>query len=492
MVTDKQVKKLFKYRSMGMSKTSMADKTNMDIKTAKKYLDLNKLPGQIKVDHNWRTRKDPFEEIWEESKELLETNPGLEAKSLFEYFQKKYSGKFPDGQLRTFQRKIKTWKATEGPTKEVFFDQIHYPGVLCESDYTDMGKLNITISGQFFKHKLYHFVLTYSNWETGTICFSESLESLSEGLQNALWELGGFPREHRTDRLSAAINNPNNHEEFTQRYKQILTHYKMNGQKTQPYSPHENGDIEQRHFRYKKAIDQALMLRGSRDFESRNEYSSFLKQIFQQLNSNRQDKLQEEIIKLKSLPSKRIEDYRKFTANVSKGSTIRINHNTYSVHSRLIGEEVKVNLHMEHLDVYYGQKCIEKIPRLFGEKNHRIQYRHVIDSLLRKPGAFENYKYKSDMFPTSHFRIAYDLLKEQHPVRANKKYLKILNLAAKENEDLVDRTLRMLIDTGKPLEYKAIEKLVKFEEIYDIPSSIVIPPVDLDYFDKLLECEVTI
>lgn len=492
MVTDKQVNKLFKNRSMGMTKEEMADKSNMDIKTARKYLELNKLPSQVKVKHTWRTRKDPFEEIWEETKELFEINPGLEAKTLFEYYQREHPGKFQDGQLRTLQRKIKNWKATEGPSKEIFFDQIHYPGILCESDFTDMNKLNITISGQLFKHKLYHFVLTYSNWETGTICFSESLESLSEGLQNALWELGRVPREHRTDRLSAAINNLNNHEEFTQRYKQILTHYNMNGQKTQPYSPHENGDIEQRHYRYKNSIDQALMLRGSRDFKSREEYTYFLKNIFQQLNSNRQEKLQEEMKKLKLLPLRRIEDYREFTVKVSKGSTIRVNHNTYSVHSRLIREQVKVYLHAEHLEVYYGHKCVDELPRLIGESNHHIQYRHIIDSLLRKPGAFENYKYKSDMFPTSHFRMAYDLLKEQYPVKGNKEYLKILNLAAKESEDFVDKALRILIDTGKNITYDSVNQLAKFETTYDISSSINIPPVDLKSFDKLLEFEVEI
>ena len=250
-----------------MTKSEASDKTNMDVKTARKYLDSQKLPSQIKPLHNWRTRKDPFDDIWGQAKELLDNNPGLEAKTLFEYFQREYPGKFPDGQLRTFQRKVKNWRATEGPDKEIFFDQVHYPGHLCASDFTDMNSLNITIAGLLFKHKLYHFILTYSNWETGTICFSESLESLSEGFQNALWELGGVPMEHRTDRLSAAINNLNNSKEFTQKYKQILDHYNIKGQKTQSYSPHENGDIEQSHYRYKNAIDQALMLRGSRNFE---------------------------------------------------------------------------------------------------------------------------------------------------------------------------------------------------------------------------------
>lgn len=493
MVTNKQVKKLFNLRGMEMTKIKMADKANMDVKTAKKYLDLNKLPSQIKPEHNWKTRPDAFAGVWSEVKDLLENNNGLEAKTIFEYLQKGNPGDFQDGQLRTLQRKIKNWRATEGPGKEIFFDQKHEPGILCESDYTDMNELNITISHQKFDHKLYHFILTYSNWETGTICFSESLESLSEGFQNALWELGGVPRKHRTDRLSAAINNLSNTEEFTQRYKQILNHYSIEGQKTQPYSPNENGDIEQGHYRYKKAIDQALMLRSSRNFNSREEYEIFLKDMFNQLNSNRTEKLAEEKKVLKTLPERRIEDYREFTATVSKGSTIRVNNNTYSVHSRLIKEKVKICVYAGCLKIHYGQRFIEEIPRLRGDKKHYIQYRHVIDSLLRKPGAFEDYRYKCDMFPSSYFKIAYDLLKEQSPGKANKEYLKILNLAAKESEERTDNALKILINSTEDINFEAVEKIVKLENRHDSPFTINISAVDLKIYDSLLDLqEVTL
>jgi len=487
MVTDKQVKRLFKLRRLGMTKSDIADKTNMDIKTASKYLNLGKLPSQVKPEHNWQTRKDPFKDEWEHIKELLGNNPGLEAKTIFEYLQEQNPGNHQDGQLRTLQRRIKQWRAIEGPSKEVFFEQNHYPGKLCASDFTDMNELNITINRQDFRHKLYHFVLTYSNWETGTVCFSESLESLSEGLQNALWELGRVPREHRTDRLSAAINNLSNSKEFTQRYKEILDHYNIKGQKTQPYSPHENGDIEQRHYRFKKAIDQALMLRGSRNFNSREEYEKFLKDKFNQINSNRLDKLTEEMKHLRELPLRRIEDYREFSVKVSPGSTIRINNNTYSVHSRLIKEDVKVLLHADRLKVYHGQNIVEEIPRLVGDNKNNIQYRHIIDSLMRKPGAFDNYKYKNDMFPTSHFKIAFDLLKEQNSANANREYLKILNLAAKESEDQVDKAIMISIDAGFDISFVSIKKIVLSETSCDFSFPIEISPVDLEIYDALLE-----
>ena len=173
------------------TKSLAAERSGMDEKTARKYLKSGKLPSQIKMPRIYRTHADVFESIWPEGQSYLEQNPGLEAKQLFEHFQRTYPGIFSDGQLRSFQRKVKNWRAVEGPIKEVFFPQVHHPGKLSASDFTHMKELGVTIQGSSFPHLVYHFVLTYSNWEAGTVCFSESFESLSEGLQNALWKLGG-------------------------------------------------------------------------------------------------------------------------------------------------------------------------------------------------------------------------------------------------------------------------------------------------------------
>jgi len=204
-----------------------ADKAGVDEKTARKYRDSDTFPAQRRVPHTWRTREDPFQDVWHELLELLRLNPGLQAKTLFLDLQRRYPGRFPDVQLRCLQRRIKQWRTLEGPPKEVFFAQIHEPGRLAESDFTCMAKLGVTILGQPFDHMVYHFVLTYSNWEAGTVCFSESFESLSEGLQNALWELGGVPRRHRTDRLTAAVNSDPESEMFTRRYQGLLAHYRL-------------------------------------------------------------------------------------------------------------------------------------------------------------------------------------------------------------------------------------------------------------------------
>ncbi len=486
MVTDKQVRMLMKLIKTERTLNVATSKAGMDEKTARKYLRKRTLPSQQKKEHTWRTREDPFEEVWSEVRDYLESNPSIEGTTIFSYLQREYPGKFSDGQLRTLQRKIKIWRALEGPGKEVFFPQEHKPGQLSESDFTDMSKLSISIGGQQFKHLLYHFVVTYSNWEHGTICFSESYESLSEGLQNALWELGGVPVEHQTDRLSAAVHKVGHPDEYTRDYRRLLHHYGLRGRKTQAGKANENGDIEQRHFRFKRAVDQALMLRGSRDFSSRNEYRSFLDQLFQQLNAGCQSRLIEEMKVLRPLPARRLNDCKRQKVKVGPSSTIHVQHNVYSVPSRLIREWVEVKIYAEYLEIWYAQKHIETIPRLKGEYRHAIEYRHVIDWLVRKPGAFENYRYHGDLFPTSRFRMAYDYLKKKNPGKADKEYLEILYLASKETQTGVDEALRFLLDQEKDISSGSVEEIIRHDQVIPAVTEVVIGKIDLCAYDELL------
>jgi hypothetical protein len=488
MVTDQQVRRLFKLVQTKKNFGIAAMKSGMDEKTARKYRRLGKLPSELEPHHTWRTRQDPFEEVWHEVKSMLEVNAGLEAKTIFEELQRRNPGQFADGQLRTLQRRIKEWRASEGPAKEVFFSQVHYPGQLSQSDFTHMSKLGVTIGGKPFDHLIYHFVLTYSNWEAGSICYSESFESLSEGLQNALWELGGVPEMHRTDCLSTAVQKTSHPEEFTRRYQDLLDHYRLQGCKTNPGSPHENGDVEQRHHRFKRAVDQALMLRNSRDFADRQEYEQFLCRLFKQLNAGRNKRFSEEQAVLHRLPHARIDAFKKGSMTVGPSSTIRVNHNIYSVDSRLVGERIKTRLFMDRLEIWYGQKRVDTMPRLRGEGKHAINYRHIIDSLIRKPGAFENYRYRDDLFPTSRFRIAYDDLKQRHSPRiAAKQYLNILYLAARESETAVDDVLRMMIDSNISICDEQVEALVRSSQPVAAATKVHIPAVDLSCYDRLLE-----
>src|SRR5271170_2099126 len=426
MVTDRQVRRLRMFLMAGKSVKAAALRADMDEKTARKYRDLGKLPAELDVwPRTWRTREDSFADVWEEVREKLELSPGLQARTLFAWLQQRYPGRFPDGQLRTLQRRIHQWRGAAGPPKEVFFTQIHYPGRLGASDFTHMTSLNVTLAGQPFDHMVFHYVLTYSNWETASICFSESFESLSEGLQQALWELDGVPQRHRSDRMSAAVNNLSDRKEFTKRYQALMDHYGLTMEKINPREAHENGDAEQSHHRFKQAVDQALQLRGSRDFGDRAAYDRFLGEVRAQRNCGREQQLAEERAVLRPLPSGRLESYKRARVRVCPGSIIHVERNVYSVHSRLVGERVDVRIYAEHLEVYFAGRVVERIPRLRGRRKHYINYRHVIDWLVRKPGAFEDYKYREDMFPTSRFRMAYDAFRETTPGRAAEEYLKI-------------------------------------------------------------------
>lgn len=490
MVTNQQVRYVMNQISMGKTIKMAAMKSGMDRKTARKYIYLKSLPSEIKKDHVWQTRSDPFKEEWIWVQDQLTINPGLEAKTLFEELQRQNPGKFEDGQLRTLQRRVKEWRHLEGPDQEIYFEQIHYPGDLCSSDFTHMDELGITINLEPFKHLIYHFTLTYSNWETGTVCFSESIESLGEGLQNAWFELGGVTKRHRTDQLSAAVHKIKNREEFISSYKALLNHYGVQGETTQAASPHENGDIESLNGKFKRKVGQALMLRGSRDFGSRKEYEQFLSKLFKQINSGRQTKFLEEMSYLKPLPSTRLNSLKEFRVNVGPSSTINILHNTYSVPSRLIGAEVKVKLYAEYLELSYGRNVSEIIPRVRGEYKYLIQYRHIIEWLIRKPHAFENYRYRDALYPTTYFRMAYDELHERMAsIKADKEYLKILYLAAKENEAKVNDALKEMITTTRNIEYSIIEEMVKQNDGMTKIDDVKIEEVDVAIYDSLLMTE---
>lgn len=485
MVTDRQVKRLLRWLSSGKSLAQAADKAGMDEKTARKYRRLGRLPSEVAPQRTWRTRKDPFAEVWPEVFAALEEAPGLEAKTLFASLQGKYPGKFDDSQLRSFQRGVKRWRATAGPAKEVFFIQAHPPGRLCASDFTHMKSLEVTIGGQPFDHLVYHFVLTYSNWESVTICFSESFESLSEGFQNAVWELGGVPQRHRTDRMSLAVNNASDEREFTERYTALLDYYGIKGEKIQPEEPNENGDAEQAHRRFKEAVEQALLLRGGRDFASREVYQHFLGELVAGRNVGRRKRLAEELLLLRRLPQRRRESYKRLSVRVDRGSLIHVDRNTYSVPSRLIGERVEVRLYVEHVEVWYAQREVERFARLRGRKKRAVNYRHIIDWLVRKPGAFENYVYREDLFPTSRFRMAYDALRLTHGERGTKEYLGILYLAARQSETAVDEALRALLASDRSVSQAAVEQLLDEAEKVPTVTDVTVEDVDLLGFDDL-------
>jgi hypothetical protein len=198
--------------------------------------------------------------------------------------------------------------------------------------------------------------------------------------------------------------------------------------------------------------------------------------------------LSEEIKLLGRLPERRVDDCKKERLRVGPSSTVHIRHNTYSVHSRLIGEWIEARIYASRIEIWYAQTRVDILPRLRGENKHKIQYRHIIEWLVRKPGAFEQYRYRDDLFPSSYFRMAYDALKAHHssPV-ASREYVGMLYLAATESEAGVEAALKVLLGTGVPISLAAVKEKVFSGQEFPPVQDVTIEEVDLDSYDDLLE-----
>ena len=484
MVVPRQVRSLMEFLGKGKPLYVAATRSGMTEKTARKYRGLGGIPGR--QPRTYRTRKDPFEAVWPEIEKLLAASPGLEGVTIFDTLRLREDVSFGDGQLRTLQRRIRRWRASRGPEKEVMFPQEHRPGEAGQSDFTDMRDLEVKIGGEPFDHLLYHFVLPYSNWEWAGVCFSESFESLVSGLQGAIWEMGRVPKKHRTDNLSAATHElRGGGRSFNERYKAVLDHYGMVADKNTPGRGHENGDVEQGHHRLKRALEQALLLRGGRDFDSRGEYEIFLRKVVDGRNRGRWEKYAEELAVMGPLPLTRLSEHRTERIGVSVFSTIRAASNVYSVPSRLIGERVEVRLYAETVEVFYAGERVCAMERLRGSGNARIDYRHLIFSLVRKPGAFARYRYREALFPTLTFRRAYDALVERLGEGADLSYVRILHLAATTTETGVEEVLSALLEHGGLKSWEDVEDRVR-PDTPAIPTC-QIPVVDLGVYDLCLE-----
>jgi transposase len=484
MVTDRQVRRLRMELGKGEPLATAALRSGMSENTARRYR-LGVLPRQSRQPREYRTRPDPFAAVWPEIEAMLEQAAGLEAVTIFEALRRRPELSFADGQLRTLQRKIRRWRASRGPEREVMFPQEHRAGEAAQSDFTAMSGLGITLGGEPFDHLFYHFVLPYSNWETGQICASESFEALIGGFQAAVWELGKVPQRHRTDNLSAATHElADGGRAFTERYGAALAHYGVEPDANTPGRGHENGDVEQAHHRFKRAVEQALLLRGSREFASRAEYETFLWQILAGRNRGRQDKLREELERMHELPLSRLDDFRPLRVQVNAFSTIRVANNVYSVASRLIGEWVDVRLYAEWLEVHYAGERVATMERLRGRRRAAIDYRHVIWSLIRKPGAFARYRYREALFPTQVYRRAYDALTERCGSRADVEYVRILHLAAGTCESDVEAVLAELMGRGELRDYAQVQAAIRPVRLE--PPACTIEAPDLTIYDACL------
>ncbi len=422
--------------------------------------DLQAGAQQQAIGRHWRTRADPLVEVWDSVLlPMLERSPQLEPQTLLLHLERTFPGQEWYRRKRTLQRRVEQWRALHGPAREVMFLQHHQPGVLGISDFTLLKGEPITVAGQVLEHRLFHFRLPYSGWcHVEVIHGGESFVALSEALQNALALCGGVPAEHRTDSLSACFRNRDGSYagDYTSRYRELCAHLGVTATRNNRGVAHENGAIEGPHRHWKHRLEQQLIQRGSREFATETEYRQLVSQVTTTLNSRHEvaGRLEIERLHLQPLPVERFADYEPVVVTVRSTSTIEVRSITYSVPSRLIGQQLTVHLRHDRLDLYLRSHYVEILPRLHPQKGQkalrRIDFRHVIESLRRKPRALLRAQLQDDLLPTDSWRQLWrQLLAALPPDEAAKVMVDALHVAAK-TDDLagVERYLRRQLRSG--------------------------------------------
>ena len=489
-ITQRQESLYMNTRQLGKSQETAAAKAAISERSGRRIEkgERQSIPGE----RHWRTREDPFEAIWEkELVPLLEKESQLTGLTLWEYLEDEHAGKFPFSVLRTLQRRVKHWKATEGPEKVVIFRQSVPAGQQGLSDFSHPNT-DITIQGKMFTHLLYQFRFAYSGWRYVQIILGgESYSALADGLQSALSLAGGSPVEHRTDSLSAAFNNHAEEQKLTQAYEALCAHYNLRATRNNLGVSHENGAIECAHGSFKRRLDQALKLRGSADFAAIKDYQTFLDKVTERLNKRCQSRFKDEQLALQALPGERFMDYSELSLKVTRSSTLEVKRVLYTVPSRMIGENVRVHVYHDRLAFFIGQTLTSTLARIYpqaGQERARcIDYRHIIHSLSAKPQAFRFLQFRDELLPTETYRKLWLSCDQQFQSRdACKWIVGVLRIAMDHDcEERLGNELLALVDNNKPL-----PTLKTLQDRYLGSKPVPIIPArqqDLASYDHLLQ-----
>ena len=495
-ITDQQVRLYMDLRRTLPQQTAAA-KVGLSVSTAWRIERDPRLPSQKKAERRYgRSTPDPLAEVWAaDIVPLLQTCPGLRPVTILEELQRRRPERDWVTVRRTLERRIRAWKARHGPEREVIFRQIHRPGQRGLSDFTEASDLGITIAGQPLDHRLYHFTLAYSGWEHAEVVLGgESFVALTQGLQNALWSLGGAPAEHRTDSLSAAFRNLDRdaRDDLTRRYEALCAHYRMTPSRNNTGVAHENGSIESRHGHLKGRLDQALTLRASRDFDTLDAYRHFVAEVVGRHNARRRKVVDLERPQLHALPERRTTDCEEASVVVTSSSGFVLRKVFYTVPSRLIGHRLKIRIFDDRLDCLLGGAPVLTLPRARpvdrgkGRRAHVVDYHHVIHSLRRKPQALLNLVYRDDLFPRAAYRRTWEaLIAALDPRLACRTMVGLLWLAHdRACEADLARALEALLDAGR------LPDLATLRQRFEAPNAaipavtVVLPAADA--YDTLL------
>jgi hypothetical protein len=491
-ITDHQVHKYKQHRTQ-VGQSAAAAKAGISERSARRIESASELPSQ-RPPRSWRTRADPISEVWEaEVVPLLQADPMLQSVAVLQELEQRHSGRFGPQVLRTLQRRMRLWRAQFGAEREVFFAQEHPPGRQGLSDFTVCDSLSVHIAGEPFAHRLYQFALAHSGWRhVSIVTTGESFMALSDGLQAALWALGGVPEEHRTDSLSAAFNNLADEQTLNKRYEALCEHYGLRASRCNPGQSNENGSIESRHASLKNALDQALRLRAGRSFSDLAEYEAFVQTVVSRMNERVAARLGLERKMLRPLPKRRTAEFEELSARVSKYAVFSVKGVLYSAPSQLIGHRLSVRLYGERLECWLSGKCVLSTQRAVPSHTNgktrarRIDYRHLVGALKRKPQALARWVLRDEVFPSAVYYQTWQRLSAQRPEReACKTMVGLLCLAAQGHEAQLAAELEQLIELDQLPNLQALTALLAPPK-GELPCVEVVLPA-LSSYDTLMQ-----
>jgi transposase InsO family protein len=487
-----QVAKYMDHRKE-LEQEAAAAKVGISVRSARRIERAGGLPSKQEA-RQWRTRTDPLSRWWgSDVIPLLESAPALNAVTILEELERRHPTEVSGRLLRTLQRRMRQWRAVHGEEREIYFAQEHPPGRLGLSDFTVANELGVLVEGRPLEHRLYQFALAYSGWRHGEVVLGgESFEALASGLQNALWQLGGVPEEHRTDSLSAAFRNLNAEaaKDLTLRYEALCADYGMRASRSNPGASHENGAIEARQGTLKERLDQALLLRGSRSFATLEQYRQFVGEVVVRFNARIAKAFAVERAALRALPLRRSAEYGEVQARVSKFGTFNVRGVLYSAPSRLSGHRLSVRVYLDRVEAYVGGANVLSVARAAPGRRRVIDYRHLLPALKRKPSAFARWRLREAMFPRTEYRLTWERLASELPERqACRVMVGLLDLAARSAcEASLAQRLAQLLDAGVLPELALLE--AEFAPREPSTPDVCVQLPTLASFDALLSGEV--
>ena len=495
-VNDPQVRLYMQERKLHTQPTAAA-RAGFSERTARRVDADPRLPSQRKADRG-RTVPDPLDGYWEQDLEpILQNDASVQAVTLLRYLQQTYPKTFPDDRVRrTLERRVRQWQALHGKPKDI------PSSARCSNPAAKRCRISPTPAASASRSPArpcpigsITFVLAYSRWESvGVVLGGESFTALAENLQNALWSLGGVPAEHRTDSLSAAFRNltAEQADDITKRYQDLCDHYGLEASRNNRGEAHENGAVETQHRHLKAALDQALILRNSRDFATIDDYRRFVDQLVGRRNRRRQDALKTELAALNPLPRRRTTDFTEIIVRVTRTGGFLAHGVFYSAPARLVGQRLRVHLYDDRIIAYLGSTKVVSHPRVRssggGPRVHVVDYRHVIHALKRKPQALARSVYRDGLFPQSEYTAAWQALSTALTQRdACRRMVGLLVLAHEEVcEDELARLIADNLANGRLPDPEELATRITRHN-HGLPTDVSVDLTALESFDGLLE-----